>query len=73
MRISSTGAIEGGRVLYTIGRIEAASTWHPRARRLDHKHGEIAAAAMAELERLHRLLDSLRFSPPIEEAVIDAL
>jgi hypothetical protein len=29
MRISSTGAIEGGRVLYTIGRIEAASTWHP--------------------------------------------
>ena len=29
MRISSTDAIEGGRVLYTIGRIEAASTWHP--------------------------------------------
>jgi hypothetical protein len=29
MRISSTGAIEGGRVLYTIGTIEAASTWHP--------------------------------------------
>ena len=29
MHISSTGAIEGGRVLYTIGRIEAASTWHP--------------------------------------------
>src|ERR1700739_4494770 len=29
MRISSPGAIEGGRVLYTIGRIEAASTWHP--------------------------------------------
>ena len=29
MRTSSTGAIEGGRVLYTIGRIEAASTWHP--------------------------------------------
>ena len=29
MRISSTGAIAGGRVLYTIGRIEAASTWHP--------------------------------------------
>jgi hypothetical protein len=29
MRISSTGAIEGGRVLYTIGSIEAASTWHP--------------------------------------------
>ena len=29
MRISSTNAIEGGRVLYTIGRVEAASTWHP--------------------------------------------
>src|ERR1700675_654930 len=27
--ISSTGAIEGGRVLYTIGKIEAASSWHP--------------------------------------------
>jgi hypothetical protein len=29
VRISSTGAIEGGRVLYTIGRIEAASAGHP--------------------------------------------
>jgi hypothetical protein len=29
VRISSTGAIEGSRVVYTIGRIEAASTWHP--------------------------------------------
>ncbi|HUB63730.1 MAG TPA: hypothetical protein VL996_04680 [Methylocella sp.] len=29
MFISSTGAIEGGRVLYTIGKIEAASSWHP--------------------------------------------
>jgi ribosomal protein S3AE len=29
MRISSTCAIEGRRVLYTIGRIEAASAWHP--------------------------------------------
>ena len=29
MRISSTNAIEGGRVLYTIGRIDAASTWYP--------------------------------------------
>ena len=29
MRISSTNAIEGGRVLYTIGSIEAASAWHP--------------------------------------------
>ena len=30
-----------------------------RARRLDHQHGEIAAAAMAEPERLHRRLDAL--------------
>jgi hypothetical protein len=29
VRISSTGAIQGGRVLYPIGRIEAASAWHP--------------------------------------------
>ena len=28
MRISSTGGIEGHRVLYTIGRIKAASAWH---------------------------------------------
>ncbi len=29
MLISSTGAIEGGRVLYSIGKIEAASSWYP--------------------------------------------
>ena len=29
MRISFTGTLEGGRVLYNIGKIEAASTWHP--------------------------------------------
>lgn len=29
MFISSTGAIEKGRVLYKIGKIEAASSWHP--------------------------------------------
>jgi hypothetical protein len=28
MRISSTGAIDGGRVLYTNGKIKAASSWH---------------------------------------------
>ncbi|WOJ88901.1 heavy metal-binding domain-containing protein [Methylocapsa polymorpha] len=28
MRISSTDIIEGGRVLYTIGKIKAASAWH---------------------------------------------
>src|ERR1700730_1880270 len=44
-----------------------------RARRLDHQHGEIAAAAMADPERLHRLLDSLRCPPPVAEAMIDAL
>jgi hypothetical protein len=43
------------------------------ARRLDHQHGEIAAAAMAEPERLHRLLDSLRFPPPVAEAMVYAL
>jgi hypothetical protein len=29
VRISFTGTLEGGRVLYNIGKIEAASTWHP--------------------------------------------
>ena len=29
MLVSSTGAIDGGRILYTIGKIEAASSWHP--------------------------------------------
>ena len=28
MRISSSGAIEGHRILYTIGKIKAASAWH---------------------------------------------
>jgi uncharacterized protein YbjQ (UPF0145 family) len=38
MRISSTNAIEGGRVLSTIGRVEAASTWHPAHRSPLHKN-----------------------------------
>jgi hypothetical protein len=29
VRISFTGTLEGGRVLYNIGKIEAASAWHP--------------------------------------------
>ena len=29
MRISFTGTLEGARVLYNIGKIEAASSWHP--------------------------------------------
>ena len=29
VRISSTGAIEGSRIIYNIGKIEAASAWHP--------------------------------------------
>jgi hypothetical protein len=29
VRISSTEAIEGSRVLYAIGEIRAASAWHP--------------------------------------------
>ena len=30
MRISFTGTLEGGRVLHNIGKIEAASAWHPK-------------------------------------------
>ena len=44
-----------------------------RTCRLDHQHGEIAAAAMAEPERLLRQLDSLRLPSPVEETLIDAL
>lgn len=29
MRISSTKVIEGSRILYAIGEIQAASAWHP--------------------------------------------
>jgi hypothetical protein len=29
VRISFTGTLEGSRVLYRIGKIEAASAWHP--------------------------------------------
>jgi hypothetical protein len=29
VRISFTGTLEGGRILYNIGKIEAASAWHP--------------------------------------------
>jgi hypothetical protein len=29
VRISFTGTLEEGRVLYNIGKIEAASAWHP--------------------------------------------
>jgi len=29
VRISFTGTLEGSRVLYNIGKIEAASPWHP--------------------------------------------
>jgi hypothetical protein len=29
VRISFTGTLEGGRVLYNIGKSEAASAWHP--------------------------------------------
>ena len=44
-----------------------------RARRLDHQHGEVAATAVAEPQRLHRLLDALGFAPPVAKAVMDAL
>src|SRR5271166_2745817 len=44
-----------------------------RARRVDHQHGEVAATPMAEPERLHWRLDSFRFPPPVEQAVMDVL
>ena len=44
-----------------------------RTRRLDHQQGEVAATAVAEAQRLERLLDALGFPPPVAEAVMDAL
>jgi len=61
--ISSTGAIEGGRVLYSIGKIEAASSWHPEGtdplqsnwrelilRDLIHKAEDVDADAIIRLD-----------------------
>ena len=44
-----------------------------RTRRLDHQQGEVAATAVAEAQRLERLLDALGFPPPVEKALVDAL
>jgi hypothetical protein len=40
-----------------------------RPRRLDHQQSEVATTAMAQPQRLERLLDSLCLSPPIEKAL----
>ena len=63
MLISSNGTIEGGRVLYTIGKIEAASSWHPESgaplqdnwrelilQDLIHKAEDIDADAIIQLD-----------------------
>jgi len=38
VRVSSSGTVEGGRVLYAIGRIEAASPWYPESGAPLHDH-----------------------------------
>ena len=64
MRISSTNAIEGGRVLYTIGRIEAASAWHPaHGYPLQENWRELVVPAFF-CERLHRGTAPWDFSRP---------
>ena len=69
MRISSTQAIEGSRILYTIGEIQAASAWHPEnmaplqqewreqiLRELIRKYGLEGVAASIEPESDHDAL-----------------
>lgn len=56
MRISSTDFIEGGRVLYTIGKIKAASAWH--AANGSFQHGNWRELALRELIRRAEDIDA---------------
>ena len=47
MRISSTDVIDGGRVLYPIGKIRAASAWHGAP--TEAHHGNWRELALREL------------------------
>jgi uncharacterized protein YbjQ (UPF0145 family) len=49
MRISATDSIDGGRIVYPIGRINAASAWH--AAQLDTHLGDWRERALRELIR----------------------
>ncbi|MGH6812486.1 MAG: hypothetical protein ACREDM_09110 [Methylocella sp.] len=56
MRISFSGTLEGGRVLYNIGKIEAASAWHPEDREpLQHDWRELI---LRELIRMAEDIDA---------------
>ncbi|MGO9672690.1 MAG: heavy metal-binding domain-containing protein [Methylocella sp.] len=52
MRISSTDSIDGGRVLYPIGKIKAASAWHAAqldSHQVEAHQGDWRAMALREL------------------------
>jgi uncharacterized protein YbjQ (UPF0145 family) len=49
MRISATDSIDGGRIVYPIGKIRAASAWH--AAQLDAHLGDWRERALRELIR----------------------
>ena len=49
MRISATDSIDGGRIVYPIGKIRAASGWH--AAQLDAHSGDWRERALRELIR----------------------
>jgi hypothetical protein len=56
VRISFTGTLEGGRVLYNIGKIEAASAWHPEnSEPLQHNWRELI---LRELIRIAEDIDA---------------
>ncbi len=56
MRISATNSIEGGRILYPIGKIKAASAWH--AALLDKHQGNWRELALRELIRRAEDIDA---------------
>ena len=56
MRISFTGTLDGSRVLYKIGKIEAASAWHPEnSEPLQHNWRELI---LRELIRMAEDIDA---------------
>jgi uncharacterized protein YbjQ (UPF0145 family) len=56
MRISATDSIDGGRIVFPIGKIKAASGWH--AAQLDAHQGDWRELALRELIRRAEDIDA---------------
>ena len=68
MRISATDSIDGGRIVYPIGKIKAASGWH--AAQLDAHQGDWRELALRELIRRAEEVDADRSSTSVDGGVI---